>query len=143
MVFAADSADFDRDAALAALAWQVDLGLFEATGDVALNRYDLPDAVPAQPRADRPLPGVAPGPGAPPPQPADAAGLATAVAAACPTLEALCDAMVAFAPCELRLGARNLLFSDGDPAAPLMILADAPGREDDSEGRAFTGAPGL
>ena len=60
-------------AALAALAWQVDLGVVEGIGDVALNRYDLAETVKPAARAveavvERPQDAVAvayphPGPG--------------------------------------------------------------------------------
>ena len=33
----------------------------------------------------------------------------------------------------LRQGARNLVFADGDPAARLMVIGEAPGREEDRE----------
>ena len=36
------------DASLAALAWQVDLGVTEVIGEAPVNRYDLPETVKPQ-----------------------------------------------------------------------------------------------
>ncbi len=125
---------FDRNAALAALAWQVDLGVTEAISETALNRYALPDkvAAPAKP-APAPSPSL----------PADPVAEAETRAAAATTLPALREAIAAFAWCDLRKGARNLVFNEGDPGAPLMIVGGAPGREEDAAGRPFAGAEGA
>lgn len=50
--------------------------------------------------------------------------------------------MAAFPHCELRHGARNTVFADGNPAARVMIVGEAPGREEDEKGRPFVGAAG-
>ena len=56
--------------------------------------------------------------------------------------EALRDAMAAFEHCELKFGARNLVFSDGNPNARVMIIGEAPGREEDLQGKPFVGRAG-
>ncbi|HSG57371.1 MAG TPA: uracil-DNA glycosylase, partial [Paracoccaceae bacterium] len=48
----------------------------------------------------------------------------------------------AYEGCELKRGARNLVFADGTPAARVMIIGEAPGREEDREGRPFVGPAG-
>ncbi|MVX50963.1 uracil-DNA glycosylase, partial [Rhodobacter sphaeroides] len=63
-------------------------------------------------------------------------------AAAAPTLEALREAMAAYDHCDLKRGARNTVFSDGHPAARLMLIGEAPGREEDAAGRPFVGRAG-
>ena len=50
--------------------------------------------------------------------------------------------MGAFEGCELKRGARNLVFADGDPSARVMIVGEAPGRDEDREGRPFVGRAG-
>lgn len=50
--------------------------------------------------------------------------------------------MAAFDHCELKRGARNLVFADGTPGARVMIIGEAPGREEDREGRPFVGRAG-
>jgi DNA polymerase len=42
----------------------------------------------------------------------------------------------------LRQGARSLVFADGRPGARVMILGEAPGREEDIAGRPFVGRAG-
>jgi DNA polymerase len=64
------------------------------------------------------------------------------MAAEAPDLAALREALAAYPWCDLRLGARNLVFSDGDPRARVMIVGEAPGREEDREGRPFVGQAG-
>jgi uracil-DNA glycosylase family 4 len=136
MGIAADIAD-DWHASLAALAWQVEAGADEACGDTPVNRYELaveaPKAAPPRVVADAPRP-EAPA--------ADPVAVARAVAARAQTLDDLRDAMAAFDLCELKRGARNTVFADGNPAARVLILGEAPGREEDLEGRPFVGRAG-
>jgi len=124
------------DAALAALAWQVELGADEAISDAPVNRYEVPKSAPKQPTA---------APQASPAAPtADANPIAAARAAAdgAQTLEDLKAALGAYPHCALKQGARNLVFADGVPGAPLMIVGEAPGRDEDREGRPFVGRAG-
>ena len=127
-------------AALASLAWQIELGATEAIGDAPVNRYELPDK-PAKP-AGQPV--AASEPAAPPAaaQKADPVADATSAAAAAPTLDALRAALAAYPHCDLRRGARNLVFCDGHPAARLMIIGEAPGRDEDQQGKPFVGRAG-
>lgn len=141
-------------AALAALAWQVDLGVAEVTGDLPVPAYELPAEVARPARAAAGAPpaaqAVAPGASAPPrPAPARpedmqdiAVAEARALAAASPSLDALREAMAGFDHCELKRGARNLVFGDGNARARVMILGEAPGAEEDREGRPFVGRAG-
>lgn len=76
------------------------------------------------------------------------AGLLPAVVAArraadaAATLADLRAALAGYDHCELKRGARNLVFADGNPAARLLVLGEAPGREEDIEGRPFAGRAG-
>ena len=74
-----------------------------------------------------------------PPTPVAAAG---AAAAAAPDLAALRAAVAAYPHCELRRGARNVVFADGVPGARVMIVGEAPGRDEDIEGLPFVGRSG-
>ena len=42
----------------------------------------------------------------------------------------------------MRNGAQNTVFSDGNPAARVMIIGEAPGREEDERGKPFVGVAG-
>lgn len=126
-------------AAVQALAWQADLGVTDAIGDTPLDRYDLP---PEAPRKVAVAPrGVQTAP-APLEQGVDPVATAQSMADAAPTLDALRDALAAYDHCELKRGARNLVFADGNPAARVLILGEAPGRDEDREGRPFVGRAG-
>jgi DNA polymerase len=145
----ASDISLDWNAALAALAWQHDLGVTEVVQDTPQNSFDLPEAAPwarraADPSPSLPAKGRAPAP-PPPPLPVsgpDPVAAAQAAAQACPDLATLRDAIAAFDLCELKRGARNTVFSDGNPAARVLILGEAPGREEDIEGRPFVGRAG-
>lgn len=132
-------ADYDWNAALAALAWQVEMGVTEVMVEAAVDRYALPE----KQEAVIPKPGAKPKPEAVQDLPkADPVQEAKAAAAPCTDLASLRAALEAFDHCELKKGARNLVFADGNPAAPLMIIGEAPGRDEDIEGRPFVGTSG-
>jgi DNA polymerase len=73
---------------------------------------------------------------------ADPVAAAEAAAKAAPTLDALKSAMDAYPHCDLKRGARNLVFCDGHPAARLMIIGEAPGRDEDLQAKPFVGRAG-
>lgn len=70
------------------------------------------------------------------------AGLARDIAARATTLDELRDALASFQGCNLKSTAKNTVFSDGNPAARLMLVGEAPGRDEDIEGRPFVGRSG-
>lgn len=126
-------------AALAALAWQVELGADEAIAEAPIDRFaaDAP-AGPAAP-AVRVRPATPPstaGAGAP------AAPDATLLARAANTLDDLAEALREWPGSALREGARNFVFCDGNPAARLMVIGEAPGAEEDRQGKPFVGRAG-
>jgi DNA polymerase len=134
--------------ALAQLAWQVELGADEAVLDVPVNRFALPQAsrkAPAPEDRDSPPPSAPVPPTAPAGEPAAASGatdLAQHLASGAQTLAELRDALAGFEHCELRHGARNLVFADGNPSARVMIVGEAPGRDEDRMGKPFVGRAG-
>ena len=64
------------------------------------------------------------------------------IATAASTLDALEAALRAFSGCALKSTAKNLCFYRGAPAARLMVIGEAPGREEDLEGKPFAGRDG-
>lgn len=76
------------------------------------------------------------------PEPPPAAVAATEIAARCDSLDALRAALEAFDGCALKLGARNTVFADGHPTARVMIVGEAPGRDEDIQGKPFVGRSG-
>lgn len=59
-----------------------------------------------------------------------------------PTVEALREALASFNGCNLRFGARNTVFADGNPDAAVMFIGEAPGRDEDRQGLPFVGRAG-
>ncbi len=127
----------DYHAALAALQWQVELGADEAVGEAPVDRYELQDT-PREAIAASAPPAVASN-GAEEVDPVVEARLAAGRAH---DLEGLRAEMEGFARCDLRMGARSFVFSDGNPAARVMIVGEAPGRDEDIQGKPFVGRAG-
>jgi DNA polymerase len=132
-----ESLDFQTARAL--LDWQIELGADECIGDVPVDCYALPD-VPHWKAKPETKPHLTKGPVKLAER--DAVAEAQEAAQAAGTLEELQSAMIAFDLCDLKLGARNLVFSDGIAGAPVMIIGEAPGREEDRTGKPFVGAAG-
>lgn len=130
-------ADMDSATTLAVLQWQVELGADEPISEIPINRYELAAATPKPASPATQTPKVAD-----PAPHADPVAIAKAAADGAQTLEDLAEVQAAFDLCELKKGARNFVFADGNPAARLMIIGEAPGREEDREGRPFVGRAG-
>ena len=129
-------------AARALLEWHIELGATEAIGDLPVNRYEIPAAALALKPAPVEAQSTA-APPIPPPMPeVDPVDVARAAAADAPDLRALEAAMADYPHCDLKMGARNLVFFDGNPAARVMIIGEAPGRDEDMQGKPFVGRAG-
>lgn len=131
----------DFHALKALLEWQVELGVSEAIGDAPINRYEAVEVV----KAPVAVP-VGPGPVVRGPVGvvvgADMVAVAQGLAAGAGDLAGLRAALAGFEGCELKKGARNLVFADGNPKARVMVIGEAPGREEDQRGLPFVGAAG-
>ncbi len=77
---------------------------------------------------------------APPPE--IAIGSARAAARAAASLDELRAMLGDFDGCALKFTATKLVFADGNPAARIMFVGEAPGREEDIEGLPFVGRSG-
>lgn len=132
---------------LSHLQWLVDMGADEVVGEVADLRGWKADTAKTAPAAKVPAPALAPTPAptlAPPhplilPSRSVPAHLPTVTAQ---NLDELRAELAAFEGCALRHTAMNLVFADGDPVAPIMLIGDAPGEEEDRQGKPFVGAGG-
>ncbi|MCG6885296.1 MAG: uracil-DNA glycosylase [Silicimonas sp.] len=114
----------------AALEWQVSMGADEAILDAPVDRTVQPEPVAATPTEAEVVPKV------------DAVAVAADLTKGADSLEALRAAMEAFDLCELKLGAKQLVFADGQPGARVMIVGEAPGRDEDLQGKPFVGRAG-
>jgi uracil-DNA glycosylase len=163
-------ADDRTDAALTALlGWYRDMGVNEALGGAPVNWLDRGDAAPGgafslrrrpepTPAAPAPVavtspqprrsPASLPAPSQPSPRPfaavlPDAAIMGARTAArAAQSLSELADTLAGFDGCSLKATAKNLCFYRGRPQASLMLIGEAPGRDEDLEGKPFVGRAG-
>lgn len=131
---------------LTALRFLVELGADEAIGEAPLDRYSAVAAPPvperkAPPMRVVPAPPAAPALAAPVPA-AQAVVSARAAAEAARDLDELRAALAAFEGCALKATATNLVFADGVPGAPVMIVGEAPGADEDRQGKPFVGVSG-
>ena len=143
----------EEQAARALLRWYAEMGVDEA---VAASPADLYSWSPPKPTAlRRPLSVSTPGfasdakparaNAAPTPEPIsadEAISAAEKLAAACDSFEALEAAVKAFDGCPLKSGAKNTVFADGVPGADLLVIGEAPGRDEDQIGKPFVGRAG-
>ena len=77
------------------------------------------------------------------PDAGDALSEARRQAAGARTLDELGQAIAAFEGCALRgMGATRAVFGRGNPQAPVLIIGEGPGAEEDQEGQPFVGKAG-
>ncbi len=149
-----------REEMAALLKWYVDHGVDEAIGEEAIDRFAAPVVapVPAAPAptapastgiaAPTPIRPIAPPPQATPPRapvPLESPQVvedARALAERCNSLEELEAAVRCFEGCALKRTAKNTVFADGAPGAPVMIVGEAPGGDEDRLGKPFVGVSG-
>jgi uracil-DNA glycosylase len=131
------------------LKWYVDHGLDETIGEDAIDRFALPPPPAAAPpqtaSAPTPIRPSAPPPVARAPVPLESPQLvedARELARRCATIAELEEAVRAFEGCALKRTAKNTVFADGVPGAPVMVVGEAPGADEDRLGKPFVGVSG-
>lgn len=132
----------DRAALAALLEWYAEIGVDETIAAQPIDRFAVAAAPPprpeqASPRAPLPRPQTAPLA-----TPAAAVGGAREAAAAATTIEALVAAIGAFEGCALKRTATTTCVFDGNPKARVMLIGEAPGKEEDRQGKPFVGPAG-
>ena len=139
----------DTAAALALLRWYVEMGADEAIADAPTDRLVPPATPPVAAPAAHPTPSSSPlravatsPPTAFADSPGEAAQSARLLAARADTIAALEAAIAGFEGCALKRTATNTVIADGNPAAPVMIIGEAPGADEDRVGRPFVGRAG-
>jgi uracil-DNA glycosylase len=147
--------DGTRDAALQMLKWYRDAGVDEAVANEPCDwaRLGVPAVIEieadAGPEIGEPFrPERAPLPPQPvaranPTLPLDGTAFAAREAARnAPDLAVLEAALAAFDGCPLKKTAKNLCMWRGNPKARIMMIGEAPGRDEDLEGKPFVGRAG-
>ena len=144
----------NRDELIAALQWQIDIGADEAIADQPIDRFAVAaqkqkaaaDAATAPTDGGNtrtPHPAIQSPPPAVPLVPQDeVAASARSMAEAAADLPALNEALAAFDGCSLKTTATNLVFGVGQTPADVMLIGEAPGRDEDREGVPFVGVSG-
>ena len=143
-------------ALIAAMQWQQESGVDEVFGESPTDRYKevvakkiavkppmspatpAPVKIPA-PTTDANLREVSTAPALPEKAVPEIAAM---LAQKCQTLDDLRDALNIFDHCAPKKGARNFVFGQGSPNARIMVIADAPDREDDKTATCFSGEAG-
>lgn len=137
------------------LRFYAEAGVDDALDEVATDRFQAAQARARQPALDTPAkappiersfersaaPAIRQPPAATVPDEAQAA-LARELARKAASLDELREMMAGFDGCNLKFTAKNLVFADGNPAGSLMLVGEAPGREEDLEGLPFVGRSG-
>src|SRR5262245_34009983 len=128
-----------RRLARQSLEWLIEMGADELIGERAVNLLAPPGPPhpkqtekPSTPRTPAPRAASFEGPVG------DAAGLA----AACAGLDEIREALQHFDACPLQRTATNLVYCDGNPKSRVLFIGEAPGREEDEQGRPFVGRSG-
>lgn len=73
---------------------------------------------------------------------AEARAEAAKIAASCNSIEELRAALAAFDGLAIKKTATQMVFADGNPNAPIMVIGEAPGADEDRQGKPFVGASG-
>jgi len=123
---------------LSTLNWLVEAGADEAVAEQPVNRLTArPQVAPLQaPAPPRPVPAR------PPALDGDAIASAQAAAAAAQSLPELKAALEVFEGCALKRTATNTVFADGIAEGRIMLIGEAPGRDEDRIGKPFVGRAG-
>ncbi|MBN34469.1 MAG: uracil-DNA glycosylase [Rhodospirillaceae bacterium] len=138
----------DREQATALLRWYGEIGVDEAVTEGPVNRFAVRAPDPAPQAATASQPEAAPvQTQAPAPRPAAPAPIASnadvvAAAAAANSHDELMAAIHTFDGCPLKRTATTTCIYDGNPEARIMIIGEAPGRDEDVQGKPFVGAAG-
>lgn len=130
------------------LDFYLEAGADALVGEAPVDRF-APVEAPAPPRAARPVPvtempaitGRA-APALAPQAPDEAAMAARDAARSAQSLDDLRAILEKFDGCALKATASRLVFADGNPASKVMLIGEAPGRDEDIEGLPFVGRSG-
>jgi DNA polymerase len=129
------------DAAIKLLAWYEAMGVDEAIGHEPVDAFAAfarPASTPVLERKSAPPPRLTV-----PPRVSDAGSpVRQAMVEGATSLAELKTLVEQFDGCTLKRMAKNLCFARGNDAAPLMLIGEAPGRDEDIAGKPFVGRAG-
>ena len=137
----------EEQAAIALLRWYADMGVDEAVAPAPTDLQSWGAKPPEAPERQQGLKPAAPATPVFKPSPEavpadDAIAEAKKIAAGCDSFEVLEAAVKDFGGCPLKAGAKNTVFADGVPGSDLLVIGEAPGRDEDRIGKPFVGRAG-
>lgn len=129
-----------------ALQWHLDHGVDEALFDAPQNALQSTQSItqniqktipqkPPQPLSSQPVQGDILGS-------AEAKIQALELVRSCQTLDDLSQAIQNFEGLSIKKTASNMVFCDGNPKARVMLIGEAPGADEDRQGKPFVGVSG-
>lgn len=126
---------------LSVLDWYRAAGVDMAVGEEPVDRFaQKPPAAASMPPRATPQPAA---PAQPPTGPIGGdPGEARRLAASAASLDDLRAILNDYTGCGLKFRATQLVFSDGNPEAKIMLIGEAPGAEEDRQGKPFVGRSG-
>ena len=140
---------------LSALSWQLAMGVDEAISDIAADRRLSPSISTNMVNVASPATGFSENTVASqhiaieravvsPLKPLTPSTVPSFVPSAvhATTLHELRAELQAFEGCALKKTSKNLVFADGNPAASIMLVGEAPGEDEDRQGLPFVGVSG-
>jgi len=133
-----------RRLAINSLNWLIEMGADELIRDAPANLL-MPGERTREPFPPGAAETVASTPRAPLPRPASSEALikdAAGLAMACADLDQIRQTLLHFDACPLQRTATNLVYYDGNPKARVMFIGEAPGRDEDEQGKPFVGRSG-
>ncbi|MET3926422.1 uracil-DNA glycosylase [Devosia sp. 2618] len=137
----AETRPLNHDEMLAVLDWYRAAGVDVAVGEEPIDRF-------AQRPPQRVMPVVASANASTEQRPVETLPLggdpseARSLAASAKTLDELQTILGSYDGCGLKLRATQLVFADGNPEADIMLIGEAPGAEEDRQGKPFVGKSG-
>ena len=148
------------DQTRALLDWHIVMGIDETIAEHPVDNFappepvttaapevlhDIAPAAQLTPQVARPPASAAPvtiSPATPPPSGEASVQAATELAAVAKTFDDLQAALKDFDGCALKKTATNMVFADGNPSGRVLFIGEAPGAEEDRQGKPFVGPSG-
>lgn len=135
----------EKYAALHALQWHLDHDIADCLLEQPIDRTIPPDLSQIHDKVEQVKPKLASiKENKPPPMigAAEAIIESKKIAAACNNLEELQQSILDFNGLSVKKTATNMVFADGNPNAKIMVIGEAPGADEDAQGKPFAGASG-
>lgn len=130
------------DSSLEALEWYVDNGITDILENETVDKTKPAEILEVSTHQTAKVVNPPEKPKSAPMGSNEARKTAETLARSAKTLEELRDAIASFEGLSVKKTALNMVFCDGNPKAPIMVVGEAPGADEDEQGKPFVGASG-